>query len=240
MAEVESFVVLSAQDVGSIAQYVGQSTLRVCVRAVYVMLALAVFAYAWQCWQFEKSLRMTGREIEEESKEGDPRSTLQLANVDVLLGLAPRYAIQDVLEGHKALDDVLVTGPVGTLMLPASSGVPELVELNEVQRLQLLTALENLEQDIDFLLIDTGAGISANRRLHLVAERFLNVSIDYLGFIPHATSFSQAVRQQKALFDIYPSSVAASGFRSLTQQLLTTPEAAPTRKGGSNCFGNDS
>ena len=38
---------------------------------------------------------------------------LGLANVDVLLGLAPRFTIQDVLEGHKALDDVLVTGPAG-------------------------------------------------------------------------------------------------------------------------------
>ena len=36
-AEVESFIMLSARDVGSIAQYVGQSTLRVCVRAASVM-----------------------------------------------------------------------------------------------------------------------------------------------------------------------------------------------------------
>src|ERR671927_145407 len=218
---------------------------------------------------------------------------LGLANVDVLLGLAPRFTIQDVLEGHKALDDVLVTGPAGMLILPATSGVPELADLNEVQRLQLLTVLENLEQDIDFLLIDTGAGISANvmyfnmaaqdivvvvtpeptsitdayalmkvlctkydekhfkvimnnvahaneakeafRRLHLVAERFLNVSLDYLGFILHDASFSQAVRQQKALLDIYPSSAAAPGFRALARQLLDTPEAT-CPKGGIQFF----
>jgi hypothetical protein len=75
----------------------------------------------------------------------------------------------------------------------------------------------------------------AFRRLHLVAERFLNVSIDYLGFILHDTSFSQAVRQQKALLDIYPSSVAAPGFRALAQQLLATPEAAYP-KGGIQFF----
>src|SRR4029453_5282972 len=73
---------------------------------------------------------------------------LGLATGDVLLGLAPRFTIQDVLEGHKALDDVLVTGPAGMLILPASSGVPELAYLNEVRRLQLLTVLETLEQDI--------------------------------------------------------------------------------------------
>jgi flagellar biosynthesis protein FlhG len=218
---------------------------------------------------------------------------LGLANVDVLLGLAPRFTIQDVLEGHKTLEDVLVTGPAGMLILPAGSGVPELADLSEAQRLQLLTALETLEQEIDFLLIDTGAGISANvmyfnmaaqdivvvvtpeptsitdayalmkvlctkydekhfkvimnnvadaneakeafRRLHLVAERFLNISIDYLGFILHDKSFSQAVRQQRALLDIYPSSVAAPGFRILAQQLLTTSEAAYP-KGGIQFF----
>src|ERR1051326_1041000 len=80
---------------------------------------------------------------------------LGLANVDVLLGLAPRFTIQDVLEGHKALDDVLVTGPAGMLILPASSGVQELADLSDNQRLQLLTVLETLEHDIDFLLIDT-------------------------------------------------------------------------------------
>jgi flagellar biosynthesis protein FlhG len=71
--------------------------------------------------------------------------------------------------------------------------------------------------------------------LHLVAERFLNVSIDYLGFILHDTSFSQAVRQQKALLDIYPGSAAAPGFRALAQQLLATPEAAYP-KGGIQFF----
>jgi flagellar biosynthesis protein FlhG len=72
----------------------------------------------------------------------------------------------------------------------------------------------------------------AFRRLHVVAERFLNVSIDYLGFILHDMSFSQAVRQQKALLDIYPSSIAAPGFRNLARQLLATP-GQPTRKAGS-------
>jgi flagellar biosynthesis protein FlhG len=218
---------------------------------------------------------------------------LGLANVDVLLGLAPRYTIQDVLEGHKALNDVLVTGPAGMLILPAGSGVPELADLNDSQRLQLLTVLETLEHDIDFLLIDTGAGISANvlyfnvaaqdimvvvtpeptsitdayalmkvmytkydekhfkvimnnvahateakeafRRLNMVTERFLNISIDYLGFIPHDPLFSQAVRQQKALLDLYPSSAAAQGFRNLAQRLLATPEAAYP-KGGIQFF----
>jgi flagellar biosynthetic protein FlhB len=83
MAEVESFVMLSARDVGSIVQYMGQSTLRVCVRTASVMVGLAVFDYAWQRWQFEKSLRMTKQEIKEESKaqEGDPHIKARIRSI---------------------------------------------------------------------------------------------------------------------------------------------------------------
>jgi flagellar biosynthetic protein FlhB len=83
MAEVESFVMLSARDVGSIVQYMGQNTLRVCVRTASVMVGLAVFDYAWQCWQFEKSLRMTKQEIKEESKaqEGDPHIKARIRSI---------------------------------------------------------------------------------------------------------------------------------------------------------------
>src|SRR5438093_6462603 len=64
---------------------------------------------------------------------------LGLANVDVLLGLAPRFTIQDVLEGHKALNDVLVTGPAGRLILPASSRGPEFAVTTELQRFKVLS-----------------------------------------------------------------------------------------------------
>jgi flagellar biosynthesis protein FlhB len=106
MAEVESFVMLGAQDVGSIAQYVGQSSLRVCTRAAYVMLALAVFDYAWQRWQFEKSLRMTKQEIKEESKaqEGDPHIKARIRSI--MREMARKRMMQDVPKAT-----VVVTNP---------------------------------------------------------------------------------------------------------------------------------
>src|SRR5262245_10883236 len=123
---------------------------------------------------------------------------LGLANVDVLLGLAPRFTIQDVLDGHKTLDDVLVTGPAGMLILPAGSGVPELAELNDSQRLQLLTILETLEHDIDFLLIDTGAGISANVMYFNVAAQDIVVIVT-----PEPTSITDAYALMKVLSTKY-------------------------------------
>ncbi|MEQ1792828.1 MAG: flagellar synthesis regulator FleN, partial [Nitrospira sp.] len=67
-----------------------------------------------------------------------------------------------VLAGTHSLDDVIVDGPGGIRVLPASSGVPQLTALNESQQMILLEQLETLSQEVDVLLIDTGAGISPN------------------------------------------------------------------------------
>jgi flagellar biosynthesis protein FlhG len=85
---------------------------------------------------------------------------LGLANIDILLGLAPKYNISHVLDGSKSLEDVLVPGPGNIRVMPASSGVQELTKLTDEQKLIFLEMLDGLEAEIDILLIDTGAGIS--------------------------------------------------------------------------------
>lgn len=87
---------------------------------------------------------------------------LGLANMDVLLGLNPRYTLSHVLDGEKRLDEIIVTAQGGIKLLPAASGVQELTELDNSQRLHLLNELDTLQDLFDVLLIDTGAGISSN------------------------------------------------------------------------------
>lgn len=87
---------------------------------------------------------------------------LGLANLDVMLGLNPRYTIDHLLRGEKRLEEILVPGPGGFQLLPAASGIPELTELDNTQRLLLLDELDALKDRFDVLLIDTGAGISSN------------------------------------------------------------------------------
>ncbi|MEW6669182.1 MAG: MinD/ParA family protein [Thermodesulfobacteriota bacterium] len=87
---------------------------------------------------------------------------LGLANMDVMLGLNPRYSIQHVLKGEKRLEEVLVSAPGGFKLLPAASGFQELTELNTSQRLFLLDELDAIQDRFDVLLIDTAAGISSN------------------------------------------------------------------------------
>lgn len=87
---------------------------------------------------------------------------LNLANVDILLGLTPKYNLHHLFTGEKTLQEVLVKGPSGLLILPSSSGIMELADLSEQQRLYFLSEMETLSHDIDIFLIDTAAGINNN------------------------------------------------------------------------------
>jgi flagellar biosynthesis protein FlhG len=217
---------------------------------------------------------------------------LGLSNVDILLHLAPRYNIQHVIRGEKRLKDVIVEGPHGIKVLPASSGVQELTHLDAFQRMRLLEEFEAYEEDIDVLLIDTSAGISENvaffcvasreivivtspeptaltdayalikvlftryqekefrvlvnsarnsadakevyRKLATAADRFLSVSLDYLGYLPYDKSVHEAVRAQKPFLDMFPDGPASKALGELASRF-----AEPARedaKGGLQFF----
>ncbi len=85
-----------------------------------------------------------------------------LANLDVIMGITPKYNLSHVLSGEKDLAEAIVEGPGGMKILPASSGIQEMAELSKGHKLTLLEELDLLDQDIDFMLIDTGAGIAGN------------------------------------------------------------------------------
>jgi flagellar biosynthesis protein FlhG len=87
---------------------------------------------------------------------------LGLANLDVLLGLAPTRSLLHVLRGECRLSEVVVDGPAGVRIVPAASGVEELTALGSTERLRLLEEIDTLGDSLDDLLIDTAAGISSN------------------------------------------------------------------------------
>jgi flagellar biosynthesis protein FlhG len=87
---------------------------------------------------------------------------LGLANVDVMLGLAPRFNLGHILRGERELRDVLLEGPEGVGVLPGSSGTQELTRLSDRERWRLLGELEKLDDRYDAVLVDTPAGISDN------------------------------------------------------------------------------
>ena len=85
---------------------------------------------------------------------------LGLANVDVLLGLEPEFDLQHVISGEKSLDDIIIEGPAGIHIVPASSGVEQMAELTALQHASLITAFSELKHPLDVLIVDTAAGIA--------------------------------------------------------------------------------
>ena len=83
-----------------------------------------------------------------------------LANVNILMGLTPQYSLEHVLFGAKSIEDVMLDGPHGMKIVPGANGISECVSLHPRQQLRLTRELARVEEDFDFILVDTAAGIS--------------------------------------------------------------------------------
>ncbi|MGI9296164.1 MAG: MinD/ParA family protein [Pseudomonadales bacterium] len=85
---------------------------------------------------------------------------LGLANIDVLLGLKPKRNLQHVLDGECSLPEVMLDGPGGIKIIPASSGTQKMVHLSAGEHAGLVHEFSAIGGQIDTLVIDTAAGIS--------------------------------------------------------------------------------
>lgn len=89
---------------------------------------------------------------------------LGLANIDVLLGLSPKYNLFDVISGKKSLEEIILTGPSNIQIVPASSGNKKLAEVDIFTLKGLMDSFNTIHKNNrpDYLIIDTSAGISDN------------------------------------------------------------------------------
>ncbi|MFC3031788.1 MinD/ParA family protein [Pseudoalteromonas fenneropenaei] len=85
---------------------------------------------------------------------------LGLANCDVMLGLRVEKNLSHVLSGECELDEILVEGPAGIRIVPATSGSQSMVELTPAEHAGLIRAFSELNTEFDVLIVDTAAGIS--------------------------------------------------------------------------------
>jgi flagellar biosynthesis protein FlhG len=122
-----------------------------------------------------------------------------LSSLHVLLGLSPRHDLRHVLAGERRLAEILLPGPWGIRIIPAGSGVAELANLDDEQRSLLLADLQEVAAGVDFLLIDTGAGIS-DAVLHLVAASDETVVVTR----PEPTALADAYALMKVIITQEP------------------------------------
>jgi flagellar biosynthesis protein FlhG len=86
---------------------------------------------------------------------------LGLANVNILLGLQPRHTLADVIQGEVSLRDIVIQGPDGIDIIPGSSGIERMADLEPDQMQDLVSAFDDLD-DYDWVLLDTSSGINRN------------------------------------------------------------------------------
>lgn len=117
-----------------------------------------------------------------------------LANLDILLGLTPTHTLEHVLRGEKVLEEILLEGPLGIRVIPASSGIQELTHLDTASELRLLQGLQRVAEQQDWLLIDTAAGIHDSVvKLLLAAQEVILVTT------PEPTSLVDAYAMVKVV-----------------------------------------
>lgn len=82
-----------------------------------------------------------------------------MGNDDVLMGFLPKYNVFDIILNGLEINDVLIEGPYGVKLLPGGSGLVKVDELTEQQRELFLEKLNEI-RDLDYIIMDTGAGIN--------------------------------------------------------------------------------
>jgi len=141
---------------------------------------------------------------------------LGLANVDVMLGVKVEHTLQDVFEGEKSLEEVIISGPEGISIIPSTSGVESFVSLDSEQRVLLCQAIEDMSVHFDYLLIDTSAGIDSD------VMYFNSASSEVVCLInPEPTSITDAY----ALIKILSRSYGEKSISILTNNAASEREA---------------
>jgi flagellar biosynthesis protein FlhG len=85
---------------------------------------------------------------------------LGLANIDVMFGLQPTFNLADVVHGERSLEEIVVNGPAGVMVIPGASGLSEMAALTASHHAGIIHAFSEFTADLDTLLVDTAAGIS--------------------------------------------------------------------------------
>jgi len=120
---------------------------------------------------------------------------LGLANIDVIFRLSPKFNLRHVIAGEKTISEIMIEGPFGVMIIPASSGVEYLANLPQEKREKFIEELFETTEEADFLLIDTAAGISQNvLSFATAAEEVIVITT------PEPTSITDAYAMIKVLF----------------------------------------
>lgn len=118
---------------------------------------------------------------------------LGMGNIDVMLGCLSSHSMVDIINGVKSFEEVVVTGPNNIKFLPGGSGMRYLVSLDSFDLQRVIGQAAQYETNTDFILLDTGAGLSSN-----VMNFIMSADDVLLVTTPEPTSMTDAYAIVKA------------------------------------------
>ena len=138
---------------------------------------------------------------------------LGLANAQIALGCRAPYNLSHFLSGEKSLQEIMVTTRQGVRLIPGASGVQERAAISELQAARIVQAFSELEDQVDYLIVDMAAGIAPAviAFMQACARRFVVVRDDPSS-IADAYGTIKVLMQDHDLEQIYllPNGVASA------------------------------
>lgn len=136
-----------------------------------------------------------------------------LANIEVMLGIRPKYNLADLMFRGRSIQEVISEGPENIGFISGGSGLREMTDLNRDQIISLVNMMYELDHLADVVIIDTGAGISDT-----VIELVASSAEVLLIATPEPTSITDAYALLKTLhrhgnFDAERTSIKMVGNR---------------------------
>ncbi|MGG3279695.1 MinD/ParA family protein [Paenibacillus solani] len=110
-----------------------------------------------------------------------------MANIDVLMGVSSQYSLYHLIRGEKRIEEVIQYGPDKLPFIAGGSGLADMMSLSEAEMDYFITEIERIASEMDYIIFDTGAGLSKeNMKFIVSADQCLVVTT------PEPTSITDA------------------------------------------------
>ena len=87
---------------------------------------------------------------------------LGMANAHILLGINPKYSLEEFVTGNSSIDKVITTINRNLKFVSGGSAINNLLNLSDLERHKIIKSFDDLKKKPEFMLIDVGAGAESS------------------------------------------------------------------------------
>ncbi len=87
---------------------------------------------------------------------------LGMANAHILLGVNPKYSLEDFVTGNSSLDQVITKTKDNLKFISGGNAINNLLNLSDLERHKIIKSFNDLNKRPEYMLIDIGAGAESS------------------------------------------------------------------------------